>query len=292
MKKFFYVLMAVAALVAVSCDKEGTNGGENGGKEDEAPLAQPTHRIKSYNDSGDLYTYTYNEDGTVANIARTWDTSLDKNFQFTYNGKVVTIENTVAEAKMYEVTLNDKNLAVEIKDYTGGEVVTYTYEYDKNNFMVACYENDEVVCMQKITDGNVEFWTRIGVASLVEDDIDAAGWRKKMHEYHAADNIAGIHIEWAEDSAMPRWLWETGFLGRASVKVCKTAHWYGVVNDEKTAVNDEYAAKLAWYPLALNAEGWIETETKYYDTVEVYESNEWAGLEGEVKVFVCEPIAQ
>ena len=35
MKKFFYVLMAAAALVAVSCDKEGNNGnneGENGGE--------------------------------------------------------------------------------------------------------------------------------------------------------------------------------------------------------------------------------------------------------------------
>ena len=176
MKKFFYVLMAAATLAAVSCEKEGNKDGENGNKNEVEQLAQPTHRIKSYNDAGDLYTYTYNEDGTVANIARTWDTSLDKNYEFTYNGKLVTIENTVAEAKMYEVTLNEKNLAVKIDDYTGGEKVTYTYEYDNNNFMVACYKNDEIVCMQNIVDGNVEFWTRIGVASLVEADIDAAGW--------------------------------------------------------------------------------------------------------------------
>ena len=292
MKKFFYVLMAAATLVAVSCEKE-TGKGNNGVNEgDDTPLAQATYRIKTYNSGGDLYTYTYNEDGTVANIARTWETSLDKNYKFTYNGNNVTIENTVAEAKMYEVKLNDKKLAVEIKDYTGGELVTYTYEYDKNNFMVASYENDEIVCMQNIVDGNVEYWTRVGVASLVEEDIDAAGWRKKMHTYYSDENVAGIHTEWAEDSAMPRWLWETGFLGRASVNVCKTAHWYGVVNDDKTAVNDEYAAKLAWYPLALNEQGWVETETKYYDTVEIYESNSWDALEGEVLVFTCEPIAQ
>jgi hypothetical protein len=53
MKKFFYVLMAAAALVAVSCDKEGnegTNEGENGG--DVVELAQPTHRIKTMTSSG------------------------------------------------------------------------------------------------------------------------------------------------------------------------------------------------------------------------------------------------
>ena len=296
MKKFFYVLMAAAALVAVSCDKEGNDGnneGENGG--DVVELAQPTHRIKTMTASGgDVFTYSYNANGTVASVEASYDGEAYGNFVFNYEGTKLTVVNTLDSDKLaLEAILDKNNHAVEVEYYYDkSEPVSLECAYDKDGFLVSCKVNGELKTIQNIVDGNVDFWTRKGKYGEISEDADASGWRKKLHTYYAEENIAGIHTEWNEDVEVKRWVYETGIFGRASVNVCKTAHWWGVNDDATQTVLDKGAEKIAYYPLNLDTTGCVGEELKLYDTVEKYESApDTMGEDGKT-TFTCEPIAK
>ena len=297
MKKFFYVLMAAATLAAVSCEKEGNKDGENGdgaGNEVEQ-LAQPTHRIKSMTSSGgDVYTYSYNANGTVASVEASYEGEAYANFTFTYAGNKLTVVNTLDENKLaFEAILDANFHAVEMEYYYDkSNPVELECEYDANGFLVSCKVNGTLKTIQSIVDGNVEFWSRVGKYGETSEDPDASGWRKKMHTYHAEENIAGIHTEWNEDTEVKRWVYESGILGRASVNVCKTAWWWGVNDDASQTVLGEYAAKIAYYPLNLGTDGCIAEELKLYDKSEVYEATPDSMSEDGKYTFVCEPIAK
>ena len=292
MKKFFYVLMAAATLVAVSCEKEDDKKGDEG-KTEETQLAQPTHRIKSMVSSGgDVYTYSYNANGTVASIEASYDGEAYANFVYKYEGTKLTVVNALDGDKLaLEAFLDANNRAVEMEYYYDkSEPVELELAYDKDGFLVSCKVNGTLKTIQNIVDGDIEFWTRVGKYGETSEDADASGWRKKMHTYHAEENIAGIHTEWDEDTEVKRWVYESGILGRASVHVCKTAWWWGVNDDDTQTVKPEYAAKLAYYPLALGADGCVATETKLYDTKEKYETAPDTMSEEGVYTFVCEEI--
>ena len=295
MKKFFYVLMAAATLAAVSCDKEGNKDGENGGA-DEVKLPQPTHRIKEIHQDGgaEVFAYTYNEDGTVATLKASYEGSVWGDYVFTYEGNKLTVTNKAADDAVEMIAfLNDQKLAEEIKYYIDGKNFELECTYDKNGFLLSCSKDGALQTVQQITeDGCVEFWTRIGIAETIGESADAAGWRKKMHTYYGEANIAGIHTEWNEDTGVKRWIYETGLLGRASTLVCKTAWWYGVADKEAGVVNQEYAEKLAYYPLTLGEDGCVSVEYKYYDKATIYEEDP-TKMSGEKGLeFICEPIAK
>ena len=160
MKKFFYVLMAAATLVAVSCEKAGQDGTkEEENKEPEVPqLAQPTHRIKSMTSSGgDVYTYSYNANGTVASLEASYDGEAYANFTFTYEGTKLTVVNALDEDKLaFAATLDANNRAVEMEYYYDkSEPVDLEFEYNADGFLVACKVNGELKTIQNIVDGNV-----------------------------------------------------------------------------------------------------------------------------------------
>ena len=115
-------------------------------------------------------------------------------------------------------------------------------------------------------------------------------WRKKKHTYYTTVNNAGIHGEWDEDVKAKRWFYETGLLGRASAHVMRTAWWYGIVSDDKTTVKPEYAAQLAYYPLDVDANNCVVTETKLYDTKEKYEADPSTMGPDSKSAFVVEKI--
>lgn len=295
MKKFFYALMAAAAVMTMSCNKtddpkKDPDDPNNGGGE-ETGLLVPTYRIKSYEHSGDVFTYSYNANGTVSVIEASYDGKPYSKFVFAYSGSDLTISDELNDGELvFEMKLDANNHATYIKNYTKDGAPVYNAKYDKDGFLVYLDVAGVVTTLQNIEDGCVEYWTRVGIADKCSADLNADGWRKKMHTYHDADNIAGIHSEWDEDAQVKRWVYETGLLGRASVKVMKTAWWWGTADKEAGVVKDEMAAKLAYYPLNLAADGTIRTELKLYDTKENYESNPDGMAEDDKYIFTCEKI--
>lgn len=289
MKKFFFALMAAAAVMSVSCNKDPQKPDDDNVIPDPEPgLLEPTYRIASYEHSGDVFTYSYNENGTVSVIEASYEGKPYSKFVFTYSGSKLTIKDELEDSKlMYDMTLDANNHATVIKDYTKDDAPTYNVRYDADGFLVYLDINGTVNTMQSIEDGCVAYWTRVGIADKVSDNVDADGWRKKLHTYYENDNIAGIHSEWDEDAKVKRWLYETGLLGRASVKVMKTAWWWGTADKENGVVKDEMAEKLAYYPLNLDANGAISEEKKLYDKKDIYESNPDSMAEDDKYIFHC-----
>ena len=75
MKKIMLLMMAALAITMVSCKKAGPDEGE-----DETKIPVPTYRVKALmkswegddKQSGDMYTYTWNADGTIASVDMAW----------------------------------------------------------------------------------------------------------------------------------------------------------------------------------------------------------------------------
>lgn len=277
MKKFIYALMALAAITVVSCKKN--NAGDEG--DDETKIATATYRIKTMfkgGPDGDLWSYTWNSDGTIAKVELAWNHEVWGTATFTYNGKTAVAKNEKDDDKVvYEIELNDQKLATKITNYGGkefGSFETLECSYDKNGFLTMAKVNGKLNTLQVIDEeGNIEWWGRIGIADQVTEATTAPGWRKKMHTYYGNVNAGGVHGEWDEDTAAKRWFYETGLLGRASAHIMRTAWWYGVVSDDKTQVKPEYATSLAYYPLQVDANNCVIKETKQYDKVSVYEAD-------------------
>ena len=299
MKKIMLLMMAALAITAVSCKKDKIDD-----EEEEAKIATPTYRIKAMmkswegNDmqSGDMYSYTWNSDGTIAKVDMAWAKEVYSSMTFTYNGSTVAVADAKNDNKpVCTITVNDKKLATKIEQAADTEVgkgwKVLELSYDANGFLILAKKDGKVATVQSIDEeGNIEWWGRIGIESQISEQTSASGWRKKMHTYYSNVNAAGIHGEWDEDVAVKRWFYETGLVGRASANIMRTAWWYGVVNDDKTEVKQEYAAKLAYYPLNVDANNCVIVETKLYDTKEKYESDPEGMGADDKTAFECEKI--
>ena len=288
------LMMAALAMTVVSCDKNKIDD-----VEDEAKIPTPTYRVKNMMKSwegddmksGDMYSYTWNADNTIAKVDMAWAKEVYSTMTFTYNGNTVAVTDAKNDNKpVCTITLNDKKLATKIEQAADTEVgkgwKVLELAYDANGFLTLAKADGKVSTVQSIDeDGNIEWWGRIGIESQVSEQTSAAGWRKKMHTYYSNVNAAGIHGEWDEDVKVKRWFYETGLVGRASAQIMRTAWWYGVVNDDKTEVKQEYAAKLAYYP-----NNCVIVETKLYDTKEKYETAPDSMGADDKTAFECEKI--
>lgn len=286
MKKVLFVLMAAMTVMTLSCKKDNSKGGEEGGEE-AAGIYKPEYRVKTMMKSwegddkttGDMYTYTWNSDGTIAKVDLAWNKEVYSSMVFKWNGNTVSVVDAKKDnAPVCTITVNDQKLATKIEQAANTEVgkdwKKLECTYDANGFLTMAKVDGKVNTVQVIDeDGNIEWWGRIGVASSITESPTAAGWRKKMHTYYSNKNAAGIHGEWDEDVKVKRWFYETNLVGRASAQIMRTAWWYGVVSDDKTTVKPEYAAKLAYYPLDVDANNCVKVETKLYDTKEKYEKD-------------------
>ena len=294
------LMMAALAMTVVSCDKNKIDD-----EEDEAKIPTPTYRVKNMMKSwegddmksGDMYSYTWNADGTIAKVDLAWAKEVYSSMVFTWSGNTVTVVDAKKDNQpICTITVNDKKLATKITQAAKTEVATSDWKtlelaYDANGFLTLAKVDGKVSTVQSIDeDGNIEWWGRVGIESQVSEQPTAAGWRKKMHTYYSNVNAAGIHGEWDEDVKVKRWFYETGLVGRASAQIMRTAWWYGVVNDDKTEVKQEYAAKLAYYPLNVDANNCVIVETKLYDTKEKYETNPDSMGADDKTAFECEKI--
>ena len=299
MKKIMLLMMAALAMTVVSCDKNKIDD-----EEDEAKIPTPTYRVKNMMKSwegddmksGDMYSYTWNADGTIAKVDLAWAKEVYSSMVFTWSGNTVTVVDAKKDNQpVCTITVDDQKHATKITQAANTEVgkdwKTLECKYDANGFLTLAKADGVVNTVQSIDeDGNIEWWGRVGIASQVDETTTAAGWRKKMHTYYSNVNAAGIHGEWDEDVKVKRWFYETGLVGRASAQIMRTAWWYGVVNDDKTEVKQEYAAKLAYYPLNVDANNCVIVETKLYDTKEKYETNPDSMGADDKTAFECEKI--
>ena len=85
MKKIMLLMMAALAITMVSCKKAGPDEGE-----DETKIPVPTYRVKALmkswegddKQSGDMYTYTWNADGTIASVDMAWAKEVYSTMKF------------------------------------------------------------------------------------------------------------------------------------------------------------------------------------------------------------------
>lgn len=294
--------MAALAVTTISCQKGNNNAGDDEG---EKGIAKPTYRItkllKSWEgedmESGDMYKYTWNADGTISKVEMAWAKAVYATVNFAWSGKTVTVTQTddKGETKpMATITVNDQKLATKIEQSADTEIGSFKLlecTYDNNGFLTVAKVEGKVNTVQVIDeDGNIEWWGRIGICGVSSESTSDAGWRKKIHTYYSAVNAAGIHGEWDEDVKVKRWFYETGLVGRASAHVMRTAWWWGVNDKDKNVVKPEYATSLAYYPLDVDENSCVKTETKCYDEESVYKVDpSKMKAEGTV-AFVCEKI--
>ena len=300
MKKVMLLMMAALAMTMVSCDKPG-----NEGDEEEAKIATPTYRIKNMMKSwegddmksGDMYSYTWNADGTIAKVDLAWAKEVYSSMVFTWSGNTVTVVDAKKDNQpICTITVNDKKLATKIEQATKETEVGKSWnklecKYDANGFLTVASIDGKVNTVQVIDeDGNIEWWGRVGVCGVESESTSDAGWRRKMHTYYGTVNAAGIHGEWDEDVCVKRWFYETGLVGRASASVMRTAWWWGVNDKENNVVKPEYAESLAYYPLNVDSNNCVVIEEKCYDKQSVYDVNP-DNMKSEGKTaFECEKI--
>ena len=273
--------MAAMAVMTISCNKNNPGGGD-----EPTQLANPEYRITTLyqgwkdgaqKNSADSYIYTWNTDGTIAKVDLAWNTEIYSSYVFTWSGNTVTVTDAKKDnAPVCTITVNDKKSAIKIEQAANSEVgkdwKKLEMKYDDNNFLTLVKKDDDVITVQVIDeDGNIDWWGRIGVAENISESTTATGWRKKIHTYYGTVNNGGVHGEWNEDSKVKRWFYETGLMGRASVNIMRTAWWYGIVDGD--VVKPEYAEKLAYYPLDVDANNCIKQELKLYDKKEKYEAD-------------------
>ena len=239
MKKFFF-FAAVAAMALVACNKNNT---PSGGNTPEDPGIKLEYRITKL----DGKTFTYNAEGKVATYGD------DKEIRtFIYSGNKLTIKDKWKEEGVwqdeiveYEMTLNDKGFATEVK-YGDNNVVTITY--DKNGFFTEAKKNGEKITEQTIEENNVMAWGRY--------DKDHSFWRQKKATYLEKKNVGQVQTHWAEDLGFSRWLHEARLFGNTSVNVLESCRWWNY--------GDEPAEKTAVYEYEYDSNGCITKETKYY----------------------------
>ena len=241
--------MAAMVVSFAACDKDGKKGGD----EDETGI-KLEYRIKTL----DGKAYTYNAQGKVESYG-----DDDEIRTFVYEGNKLTIKDKwkdngawSEEIVEYEMTLNDKGFATEVK--YGDHVVTITY--DKNGFFTEAVKDGAKCTEQTIEDNNVLAWGRY--------DKDHDFWRQKKATYLDKKNVGQVQTHWAEDLGMKRWMHEARLFGNTSVNVLETCRWWNY--------GDEAAAKTAVYDYEYDANGCITKETKYYG---VWNETDLTGLD-------------
>lgn len=254
MKKFFYVLMTAAALVAVSCDKEenkGNNGDETDGP---APRKVLLHLASDLTEDGEfLYgrSFEYNADGKISAVNEIGDWG-EYNLNVTYDGNKVTFTDPAKNEVAYEWTLNEQGYVVKNGDYS--------YEYDAEGHLTKVIEDwgegPQVVSICTWENGNMTSWTREGEA---EDESGNA--RVKRQTYKEELNVAGIFTAYTEKSSLKKWMFEAGFFGKPSKNLVATDKWddreSGATFEYRTDDDDYVVAEVKYW------EGEVDDETYY-----------------------------
>ena len=146
------LMMAALAITTVSCKKDNEDEGE-----DEAKIPVATYRVKNLMKSwegddmksGDMYSYSYNADGTIAKVDAAWNKEVYSSFVFNWSGSTVTVVDAKNDnAPVCTITVNDKKLATKITQAADSEVgkgwKTLEITYDANGFLTIAKPDGKV----------------------------------------------------------------------------------------------------------------------------------------------------
>ncbi|MBQ8839491.1 MAG: DUF4595 domain-containing protein [Bacteroidales bacterium] len=259
MKKFFYVLMAAATLVAVSCDKEENKGnGGNDGDDDgittrKVLLALPS-KIDEEGNMTSGRTFRYNDAGELIGIDEVWtndDGTLGTyNLDILRNGNKLQLVNNAAEGGPkveYEWEVNEKGYVVKNGDYS--------YEYDADDHLTKVIEDwgegPQVVSICTWENGNLTSWTK-------QDEFGPGLHRVKHQTYKTDLNVGGIFTCFTEKSSLKKWMFEAGFFGKPSKNLVATDKWD--LNSEGTAPQENGAE----FEYRTDDDDYVVAEIKYY----------------------------
>ena len=265
MKKFFYVLMAAAALVAVSCEKtpngeyKNENDDENGTKVRKVLLALPS-AIDDDNNFVKGRMFRYDENGLLIGVDETYEQDGEYktwNLNVTREGNKLTF--TEEDGNVWnEWTINEQGYVVE---RTSGESIYY-YEYDAEGHLTKVYEdwNNTGKSLQSVCtweNGNMTSWTREGDA---EDGSGNA--RIKRQTYTEYPNVGGIFTVFTEKGGMSKWMFEAGFFGKSTKNLVKTDKW----DDREEGATFDYRFDADDYVIAEQKfwGGELDDETYYF----------------------------
>ena len=231
MKKFLFVLMAIAAAMTVSCNKPADKDDDQ--KEPEGPkyrIASLAYTDNWWSDETtlsvetagwwDTWYFTYDDQGRVIDVDRRED-SPKKHWTFAYSDGKVTItraDNLV----VYNLVLNKDGVCTSIEtDAKEGYDDWAPYKE------TAVFEYDETLRNTKITkDGELR-------SELTWRDNCLVSWTKakdnnrlRTFTYANTPNKGDLHAIYSEAVDPPaRWMYETGLFGHGPAYLPKTSVW-------------------------------------------------------------------
>ena len=217
MKKVFYAfaILATVAVAFSACKKD------NGNKKEDNKIVK---RVTMCGDKWDKYYITYNEDGTVQAVQRNYDEAKkvwEKEWLFTWNGKNATaVYKEGGEKKGSDdavFTFGDNGY---LSSFANHWTDTWTFTYDNGYLKNIKYKgNDKCNCVWE--NGNLVKWSRI-------KDSGEEEW--KIQTFKTDENVAGIFPDATDKADVQRWMFEVGFLGKASKNLLDEAAWDGAEN--------------------------------------------------------------
>jgi hypothetical protein len=228
MKKFLTIAaVAFAAFATISCDKSNSEGEEN--TEVKRVVAMATDA-----DFKGGYTFTYNEDGSLASVNEVWDVGTE--WEGSYACPITIEGKEIAFGEEATGTLGTNGFVTTL---VKGDK-TWTIAYNKDNQITSMTAGEEVITNEYNAKGN-----------LVKFTTPSGRYKEQVYDERAT-NWSNTFTIFYEDGPIKRWMYETGYFGKSSKNLCSSTKW----NDSEVAKTYEYK---------MDDMGYITEETMYYE---------------------------
>ena len=254
MKKVIYAFALLAAVAAAftGCKKDGDD-------------TKVVKRLVSCGDKWDVYSVSYNADGTINAVQRNYDETKqvwEKEWLFTWNGK-----NATAEYKEKGVKKGDRDQTFTFGDngflssYANHWGDTFTFTYEDGYLKNIKYKNaDKCNCVWE--NGNLVKWSRFVEkkdedGNKVKDENGNQVYEEewKIQTFTTEKNTFGIFPDATDKADVQRWMFEVGYVGKASKNLLDQAAW-------------KDAEKAAVHTYTKDADGYVTEVSKVYGTDE------------------------
>jgi len=239
MKKVIYAfaILAAAAVAFSGCKKDD--------KDKESKVEK---RLLSCGDKWDVYTVSYNENGTIKAVQRNYSEdkgTWEKEWLFVWDGANATAEykenGTKKGDKDCVLTFGENGYLSSFANHWGD---TWTFTYDNGYLSNIKYKgNDKCNCVWE--NGNLVKWSRFSDGK--------EQW--KIQTFTTEENVGGIFPDATDKADVQRWMFEVGFLGKPSKNLLDQAAWEG----SETAAVQTYVK---------DNDGYVTTVSKVYGTDE------------------------